>query len=147
MLKKNTNYKGSINKYWIKYSLKYYVLMLVVFYFVLNIDTYQLPQNGFFLFPNDFWGFGISYGGFFELHIMEFIIYNCLSFLMVIGAFITFFMILEIGSFESYSSRVVKKAFEFPINKSNKNLKWNAIYIMYIYLVPALSANTILIFK
>jgi hypothetical protein len=145
MLKKNTNYKGSINKYWIKYTLKYYLLMLVVFYFVLNIDTYQLPENGFFLFPNDFLGFGISYGGFFELHIMEFIIYNCLSFLMVMGAFITFFMILEIDS--SYSSRFVLRALEFPRNKSIKNVKWNVIYIMYIYLVPILSVNTILIFK
>lgn len=121
--------------------------MLVVFYFVLNIDTYQLPQNGFFLFPNDFLGFGTSYGGFFELHIMEFIIYNCLSFLMVIGAFVSFFMILSISNWVSYSSRLEKKAFEFPINKANKNAKWNIINIMYIYLVPLLSVNTILIFK
>jgi hypothetical protein len=75
MSKKNTYLKNYINNYWLKRTLKYYALMLVVFYFLLNSDYFQ-NHYSFFIFPLDF--LGASYGEFYELSVFKFLIYNFL---------------------------------------------------------------------
>jgi len=143
MLKKNTHFKNYINNYWLKRTLKYYALMLVVFYFLLNYSDHFQNHYSFFIFPLDF--LGGSYGEFFELHLANFIVYNFLFFWMLLGIFVTFFMFFDFTN--TYPNEKIKRAFEFPINKGNKSIIWTIIQILYIYLIPLLSANTIILLK
>ena len=130
------------NNYWIKRTLKYYALMLVVFYFLLNSDYFQ-NHYSFFIFPLDF--LGASYGEFYELSIFKFLIYNFLMFWMLLGTFMTFFMFFDFTG--SFSNEKIKRAFESTINKGNKSIIWSIIHMLYIYLIPLLSANTIVLLK
>lgn len=135
--------KGYINNYWFKRTLKYYAVMLVVFYFLLNYSDHFQYHYSFFIFPLDF--LGGSYGEFFELSVFKFLIYNFLFLWMLLAIFITFFMFFDFTG--NFSNEKIKRAFEFPINKGNKSIIWTIIQILYIYLIPLLSANTIILLK
>ena len=140
--KKKVIFKGYINNYWLKRTLKYYALMLVVFYFLLNSDYFH-NHYSFFIFPLDF--LGASYGEFYELSVFKFLIYNLLCLISLCVIFVIFFMFFDFTG--KYPNEKIKRSFEFPINKGNKSIKWSIVQIFYIYLIPLLSANTIILLK
>ena len=125
--------KGYIKKFWLIHTAKYYFLMFFIFFLVSLSDNFLIPSNGLFLLPVDLVGFGMAYGGFFELTLFMFIVSNIFVGFFALGIFITFFMLLGSNT----------KAYWFFITKPNKqSVKWILIQIFYLYPIPILALNT-----
>jgi len=143
--------KGFIRKYWLIHTAKYYLVMFIIFYLLTTYnEDYLTPSNGFFLFPNDLLGFGASFGGFFDLTLIKFILYNIFFGVIALGTFMTFFVFIGGSFFNGYDtiSKRKTRAYDFfVIGPSKQNSKWVLIQIFYLYSVPVLALNTkILIF-
>ena len=143
--------KGFIRKYWLIHTAKYYLVMFIIFYLLTTYkEDYLTPPNGFFLLPADLLGFGIAYGGFFELTLFKFIVYNVVSGFFALGLFMTFFIFIGEPFFYGYdtiSKRKTRAYNFFVIGPSKQNSKWALIQIFYLYSVPVLALNTkVLIF-
>ena len=139
--------KGYIKNFWIKHTIKYYLVMLVCSYFLVKYFNHTIPLNGFYLFPNDLLGTGASFGGLFDLTLFKFLAYNIFFGFLSIMVFVSIFIFLG-GDFSSTKNNE-RKAYSFFISKRNKQTKkWMLINIFYLYSIPILAINTIvLIFK
>lgn len=139
--------KGYIKNFWIKHTIKYYLVMLVCSYFLVKYFNHTIPLNGFYLFPNDLLGTGASYGGFFDLGLFKFLFYNIFFGIILMLVFVSIFIFL--GGDYSLTKNNDRKAYSFFVFKKSKQTdKWMFIQFCYLYLIPILAINTIvLIFK
>lgn len=139
--------KGYIKNFWIKHTIKYYLVMLICSYFLIEHYNHTIPLNGFYLFPNDLLGTGASYGGFFDLGLFKFLFYNIFFGIISIAVFVSIFIFL--GGDYSSTKNINRKAYGFFVLKQNKQTnKWMFFQIFYLYSIPIISINTIvLIFR
>ena len=133
--------KGYIKKFWLIHTAKYYFLMFFIFFLVSLSDNFLIPSNGLFLLPVDLVGFGMAYGGFFELTLFMFIVSNIFVGIFVLGIFLTFFMFLG-GDYPSTKTSDRKVYWFFITNSNKQSVSWILIRIFYLYSIPILALNT-----